>query len=142
MKVVVGGVIVKNEKVLLVQEAQEICYGKWSIPVGELEYGESLIEGAEREIKEETGFDVEILGVLNIANRKLDNDLFVNVVFLMKAVSENINHDDEILDVKWFDIEEVLNDMEEKLRNPNFVKIPIENYKNNIIGDLKLINLV
>ena len=59
MKIIVGGIIEKDGKVLLVQEKQEECYGKWNIPAGHLDCNESLIEGAIREIKEETGIDIK-----------------------------------------------------------------------------------
>ena len=70
MKVVVGGIVEKDGKVLLVQEAKERCYGKWNIPAGGLEINESLVEGAIREIKEETGCDVEITGLLSLVNAR------------------------------------------------------------------------
>jgi len=34
--IIVGGVITKDDKYLLVQEAQEKCFGKWNIPAGHL----------------------------------------------------------------------------------------------------------
>ena len=40
MKVIVGGIIEKEGKVLLVQEKQEDCYGKWNIPAGHLDCNE------------------------------------------------------------------------------------------------------
>ena len=58
MKIIVGGVIEKDGKVLLVQEKQDECYGKWNIPAGHLDCNESIIEGARREIKEEVGIDI------------------------------------------------------------------------------------
>ena len=49
MVVIVGGLIVKDDKVLLVQEAKKQCYGKQNIPAGRLEIGESILSGAIRE---------------------------------------------------------------------------------------------
>jgi len=60
MKIVVGGIIKKDNKILLVQEANESCYGMWNIPAGKLEKNEFLKDGALREIKEETGLDVDM----------------------------------------------------------------------------------
>ena len=42
MKVIVGGVIEKDGKYLLVQEAQEKCYQKWNVPAGHLDFNESI----------------------------------------------------------------------------------------------------
>ena len=38
MKVIVGGVIEKDGKYLLVQEAKETCYEKWNFPAGHLDF--------------------------------------------------------------------------------------------------------
>ena len=71
MPIIVGGVLEKDGKYLLVQEAQEKCYGKWNLPAGHLDPNETIIEAAKREIKEESGLDVELTGVCQIGNRKL-----------------------------------------------------------------------
>ena len=62
--VIVGGVIEKDGKFLLVQEAQEKCRGKWNIPAGHLDPYETIFDGAKREIKEELGKDIEIKGYI------------------------------------------------------------------------------
>lgn len=45
---VVGGIIEKDGKILLVQEGKDFCYGKYNIPSGRLEEDETLIDGALR----------------------------------------------------------------------------------------------
>jgi len=143
MKIIVGGIIEKEGKVLLVQEKQEGCYGKWNIPAGHLDFNESIIEGAKREINEETGCDVELTGVANIANRVLENDIFVQITFIGKVINETIKIDpEEILDVKWFDINDILNNMDNELRNLNFVKQPIKNLVENKIGSIDIVNII
>ena len=143
MKVIVGGVIEKDGKVLLVQEKQEICYGKWNLPAGHLDPNESIMQGAIREIKEETGCDVELTGVATIANRILQDDIFIEIIFATKLLNESIKIDqEEILDVQWWNIEEILNNMDDKLRNLNFIKQPIKNIKENKIGTLDIVNII
>lgn len=102
MVVVVGGVVEKDGKYLLVQEAKEKCYKKWNIPAGHLEKNELLIDGAKREIKEETGCDVEINEICAIENKNFEGDIFIGVVFKTKLLKDDIKYDtNEILDVKW-----------------------------------------
>ena len=140
MKVVVGGIVEKDGKVLLVQEAKERCYGKWNIPAGGLEINESLIEGAKREIKEETGCDVEITGLLSLVNDVSENRIFIAFVFATKLINENIQYNkNEILDVKWIDIDEVINNMDEELRNVHFIKHGLKNLKQGKITSLDFI---
>ena len=47
-------------RVLLVRRAHEPSLGLWSIPGGRVEPGESAREAARREVREETGLDVEV----------------------------------------------------------------------------------
>ena len=143
MAIIVGGIIEKNGKVLLVQEKQKKCYGKWNIPAGHLDYNESIEEGAIREIKEETGCDVKLTGVANISNRILENDLFVGIIFTTKLLKEDIKIDpEEILDVKWFDIEDILNNLDDELRNIEFIKKPIINMMKNKQASMDILDII
>ena len=143
MPVIVGGIIEKEGKVLLVQEKQAKCFGKWNIPAGHLEPKESIIQGAIREIKEETGCGVELTGIAAISNRILDDDIFVGIIFTTKLLKENIEIDpNEILDVKWWDINDVLNNMDNQLRNLNFIKQPIKNIKENKTGSIDMLSFL
>lgn len=142
MNVIVGGVIEKNGKYLLVQEAKKKCYEKWNFPAGHLEFNESLEEGAIREIKEETGCDVELDGVCYIANRILDNDLFVMIIFNAKLIKENIEFNkEEILEVKWFDYDEIVNEMTGRLRG-NYVRTSVINQRNNLIAPISMVDIL
>ena len=143
MAVIVGGVIEKEGKILLVQEKQEKCYGKWNLPAGHLDYHESISEGAIRDIKEETGCDVELTGIANVANRILEDDIFVYITFTTKLLNEDIKiNPEEILDVKWFGINDVLNNMDNELRNLKFIKQPILNMMNNKVAPIDIINIM
>ena len=86
--VIVGGVIERDGKFLLVQEAKEKCRGKWNIPAGHLDSNETIFDGAKREIKEETGCNVELTGVLQIGNRVLEDDVLVSVIFSTKLLAK------------------------------------------------------
>ena len=143
MKVIVGGIIEKNGKVLLVQEKAQKCYGKWNLPAGHLEPNESIMQAAIREIKEETGCDVELTGIATLANRIVGNDIIIEIIFSTKIVNENIKFNpEEQLDVKWWNIEDILNNMDDKLKNINFIKQPIKNIKENKIGTLDIVNII
>lgn len=142
MKVIVGGIIEKNGKYLLVQEAKKKCYKKWNFPAGHLDFNESLEQGAIREIKEETGCDVELDGVCCIANRILEDDLFIMIVFNAKLIKENIEFDEkEILDVKWFKYDEIVNKMDNMLRG-SYVKTAVMNQKNKLIAPIDIVNIL
>ena len=101
MQIIVGGIIEKEGKILMVQEAKKICYGKWSFPAGHLEDGETIFDGAIREIHEETGCKVKLTKLLPIINRKLNNEMFIMIIFAAELLEEKIKFEPkEILDVK------------------------------------------
>lgn len=142
MKVIVGGIIEKEGKYLLVQEAKKKCYEKWNFPAGHLDFNDSLEQGAIREIKEETGCDVKLDGVCYVANRILEDDLFVMIVFNAKLINENIEFDkEEILDVKWFDYDEIVNKMESMLRG-NYVRTAVINQNNNLVAPIDIVDIL
>ena len=64
----VGVVVIKEGQMLMVRRSREPGRGKWSVPGGRLELGETLYEGARREIAEECSIDVEIERVLDAAD--------------------------------------------------------------------------
>ena len=142
MKVIVGGIIEKEGKYLLVQEAKKKCYEKWNFPAGHLDFNESLEQGAIREIKEETGCDVKLDGVCYVANRILEDDLFVMIVFNAKLINESIEFDkEEILDFKWFDYDEIVNKMESMLRG-NYVRTAVINQNNNLVAPIDIVDIL
>ncbi len=142
MNIVVGGIIEKRRKIFIDTRSQKMCYGKWNFPAGRLEFKESLKQGAIREIKEETGCDVELNGVCYIANRILEDDLRIMVFFNAKLVNENIKYDkNEILDVKWIGYDEIMNKMDDELRG-SYVKTAVYNKKNNLIAPIEIVDVL
>ena len=65
----VGAVIVSDGKVLLVKRGREPLAGQWSLPGGAVEVGETLEECLVRELREETGLDVEVGPVIEVFDR-------------------------------------------------------------------------
>lgn len=142
MPIIVGGVLEKDGKYLLVQEAQEKCYGKWNLPAGHLDPNETIFEAAKREIKEESGLDVKLTGVCQIGNRKLESDVFVSVIFSTKVLDGDIKFNpDEILDVKWFSYEELLS-MKAQLRSEKLIMGAIDNVRNKLVTPISIVEML
>ncbi len=64
----VGVVCLRGDAVLLIRRGQPPRLNQWSLPGGRLEWGETLEAGALRELKEETGVDAELLGLLDVVD--------------------------------------------------------------------------
>ena len=80
----VGAVIIEAGKVVLVRRRYEPLAGRWSLPGGTLELGETLEAGVAREMREETGLDVEVGPVIEVFDRiMLDADSRVRYHFVL-----------------------------------------------------------
>ena len=129
----------KKDKILLIQQ-----YGRKDniLIAGYVTKGENAKQALFREIKEETGCDVELNGVCYIANRILEDDLRIMVFFNAKLVNENIKYDkNEILDVKWIGYDEIMNKMDDELRG-SYVKTAVYNKKNNLIAPIEIVDVL
>ena len=142
MPIIVGGVLEKDGKYLLVQEAKEECYGKWNLPAGRLEPNETIFEAAKREIKEESGLNVELAGVCQIGNIKHESDAFVSVIFSAKVLDGDIKpNPDEILGVKWFSYEELLS-TRVQLRSEKLIMGAIGNVRNKLVAPISIVEVL
>lgn len=70
----VGAVIVHEERVLLIRRGTEPMKGRWSIPGGLVELGESLTDAVRRETREETGLEVEPVALVELLDRIYKED--------------------------------------------------------------------
>jgi 8-oxo-dGTP diphosphatase len=65
----VGAIVVRDAHVLIVRRGTEPLKGHWTLPGGMLEVGEALTAGVVREVREETGLDVEPIELIELLDR-------------------------------------------------------------------------
>lgn len=113
---VVAAVVIRQAgKFLLVQEAEPDVHGLWNWPAGHVDQGETIEQSAIREAKEETGFEVRLIKPVGIWHKSGDKS--VKHVYLAEITGGEMNGPtDEILEVKWFTLDEIIN-MKRQLRN-------------------------
>ncbi|MBQ9121791.1 MAG: NUDIX hydrolase [Clostridia bacterium] len=140
----ITGILIENNEILLVQ--QKLSDNRnWSLPGGRLERGETLSQGLIREMKEETGLDVEIVRMLYLCDVAASFNTILHITFLLKRISGEIelpsNEFDEnpIHDVKFVPISELAQyGFSEK-----FIQVIKDGFKNagNYVGDKTNIGL-
>ena len=101
---IVASVLFNDDgKVLLMQEAKTSCYGKWYLPAGKVEVGESFTEAAKREVLEETGLIMEPTGLIMV---EVNHSFWMRFVFSGKVVGGSLKTeaegDKESLQANWF----------------------------------------
>ncbi|MFV0485227.1 MAG: NUDIX domain-containing protein [Candidatus Saccharimonadales bacterium] len=106
--VVTGAILVDDAgKICLIQELKKTAYMKWNTPMGHWDYGENMTDAAKREVKEETGYDIEITKLLPLENI-YDNSVF-RIVYIGKIIggSPEERDESEINAVEWFTLSEI-----------------------------------
>ena len=99
-------VVVRDGKALIVKRAHDPRKGEWSLPGGRVELGESLEDATRREIKEETGLDVDVGPLVEVFDRvhRLDGRIryhFVIVDYLCIPRPGDACAGDDAEDVAW-----------------------------------------
>lgn len=64
----VGVVCLRGEEVLLIRRGRPPRKGEWSLPGGRIEPGERAVDAALRELREETGVEAEITGLVDVVD--------------------------------------------------------------------------
>jgi len=107
---IVASVILKKEnKILLVKEVLEDFNEHWIFPGGGVDFGETIFDAAKREVKEETGLDIEIKEFLGFKEAIFPKYDYHTVIFFFMAepLNDKIIKSDKILDAKYFSKEEI-----------------------------------
>lgn len=114
--IVAGVVLEKDGNYLLVQEKQERAYGLWNLPAGKVDEGDTIEETAIKEAREETGLEVELGQKIDIYHETVKEP--VKHAFRATIMGGELRFpENELLDARWFTINEITSMSEEgKLR--------------------------
>jgi 8-oxo-dGTP diphosphatase len=114
-RVGVGAVILHEDKVLLVRRGKSPSVGKWSLPGGLVELGETTTEAIAREILEECGIKIRVVDVAGVITRVVKDDAdrvryhYVLVDYLAYPDSLDVVAGSDAEEARWFAIEGVAN---------------------------------
>lgn len=138
--VVVDALVLKDNKILLVKRNRKLSEGgKWGLAGGYVDRNETVLQAVEREIFEETGWQVEkitFLKVVDNPNRRHEERQNIALVFFCQAKSQKGKGDWETEDQQWFsfdqlppdnqiafDHREMIHDYLSYLKNPKKLQI-------------------
>ena len=104
-KIIVGALPLKDDKVLLCKRDINPGKGKWTLPSGFMEMGESLEQGAKREAKEEANLKLNLnrlYGTYSIP--RIGQVLFI---YIANIINEDFRAADETTEVKLFSVSKI-----------------------------------
>lgn len=140
----VSAVLIRDNEILLVKRLYPPGKGKWSLPGGLIEAGESLVEASKRELLEETGIVAEPIGIVwDLNNIVYDHDkrvlyhyVIIDVLFDSKTMKGDPTPGGDVSEVRWFKIDELYSTRDvsrtvlrllEHIRKHGYVIIPLGN---------------
>jgi len=103
----VGAILLRRDRILMARRGKEPLKGWWSLPGGALEIGESLRDAVCREVREETGLQVEPLGVLEIFERIMRDPAgvpeyhYVLIDYVCRVLGGKLFPGDDVCAVEW-----------------------------------------
>lgn len=110
-----GGVVVRGEQVVVIVPTRRASDGAHvlALPKGHVDPGESALQAATREVREETGIVAEPLcelGETRYWYRRRGRSVAKVVTFYLFAYrsGDTADHDDEVLEARWIDLREAL----------------------------------
>jgi mutator protein MutT len=109
----VGAIIICNGKLLLEKRKNEPGKGKWSVPGGLVELGESVEQTVIREVKEETGLEVEKPEHIDVVDNIIRDESgrvkyhFVIIDYFMRLKGGTLKAASDAEELKWVSLNDV-----------------------------------
>jgi 8-oxo-dGTP diphosphatase len=103
-QIAVSAAIFRDGKVLLTRRARSPAKGFYSLPGGRVEFGESLHQALAREIDEETGLDIDIVGLAGwreVLPAAAGAGHYLIMSFAARWVAREPVLNDELDDYRW-----------------------------------------
>ncbi len=105
----VDGILIQDNSILLIQRKHDPFLGKWALPGGFVEYGETTENAVRREVLEETGLTVQIRQLVGVYSDPARDPRghTVTVAYLVEHVSGILQAGDDARTAKFFKKEEL-----------------------------------
>ena len=122
--------IFKDEKILLTHENN----GTWSLPGGWCDVLESVASNTIKEVKEETGLDVETIKIIAVQDRNKHNKPIYaygvcKIFVLCNVIGGEFIENIETTEIKYFSLDEIPNNLSEEKTNNEQIEMCFKAYK-------------
>ena len=122
--------IFKDEKILLTHENN----GTWSLPGGWCDVLESVASNTIKEVKEETGLDVETIKIIAVQDRNKHNKPIYaygvcKIFVLCNVIGGEFTENIETTEIKYFSLDEIPNNLAEEKTNNEQIEMCFKAYK-------------
>jgi ADP-ribose pyrophosphatase YjhB (NUDIX family) len=103
----VGAIIMRGGKMMIVKRANEPAKGLWSVPGGVVELGEHLHDAIKREVREETGLEVDIERLVDAVDNIVFDEQgqvhyhYVLLDYLCRPRGGALKAADDVLEIRW-----------------------------------------
>lgn len=138
---VVSAGVIRDGRVLMVQEGKEYCRGMWGLPGGRVEPGERIGDAIVRELREETGLDVRIAGVTRVIRYVSQMGYHtVRFNFVVEPIGGELVVDGtEIIDARWLSYDEIEALPDASLRTATIARTVIADLRDSRIFPFELL---
>ena len=129
----------KEGKLAIVREKKKEIAGLWNLPVGGLDENEKIIDGAKREIEEETGLKVKLEKLVGVYQnpKRPDGTNVLKFIFLATPVSGTLKCPPDLEEVKWISFDDLKKVPDSQLREAAVIRMAVEDYLNKSAVSLK-----
>jgi len=120
VRVGVGVLIWKDEKILMMRRLGSHGQGTWSAPGGHLEFGEDPFECARRETREEVDIEIDNLRFKGITNDIFEESKHYITIWVEADYAKGeakINSKDELTELDWFSFENLPSPLFQSMKN-------------------------
>lgn len=134
--------IFNDDKVLIIKENKPTAIDMWNFPSGHVENGEDILYSAQREVKEETGFDVKLIGTTGVYNFvSSTNNQVILLHFVGEITGGSLNLEKDVIsDSKWIKVNELETFENKDIREPRVIRQIINNLLQEKIHPINVYN--